>query len=134
MLQQQEYRTVSALQSNDLREALLGLHHAVIEHERRAYEKMNGRQSGAGFLQVLAYDAAYQWLSPLGQLIVTLDEGLDESNPAIVRTVGERARVLVRRELDPAQPFSLRYVPLIDLSPEIALAHAKVLTALRRLA
>src|SRR5438552_12856270 len=57
-----------------LRHALLELHQALIEHERRAYEKVNGRQSGADFLQLLAYDPAYRWLSPLSAVIVALDE------------------------------------------------------------
>ena len=129
---QQAHRTDNALQSNALREALLGLHQAVIEHERRSYEKEHGRQSAADFLQVLAYDAAHQWLAPLGRLIVELDEGLDEHDPRIVRTIADRAHALLRRELDPAQPFSLRYVPLIDISPDVALAHGRTIAALRK--
>lgn len=129
---QQAHRTDNALQSNALREALLGLHQAVIEHERRGYEKEHGRQSAADFLQVLAYEPAYRWLAPLGRLIVELDQGLDDQDPAIVRTIAGRARALLQREVDPAQPFSLHYVPLIDVSPDVALAHGRTIAALRQ--
>ena len=127
-------RTQSAQHLDALREALLGVHQAVIEHERRAYERVQGRQSGAEFLQVLAYDAAFEWLAPLGRLIVTLDDGLDDNVPGIARTVADQARELLRRDADPAHPFSLHYAPIIDASPDVALAHGRLLSALRRIA
>ncbi|MEP6703071.1 MAG: hypothetical protein ABJB04_08765 [Betaproteobacteria bacterium] len=137
--------TSGIAQAAALRHALLDLHHALIEHERRAYEKLHGRQSGAEFLQLLAYDPAYQWLSPLSGMIVALDEAednADDDTAAAAATGGEpkndavhavaaRTVALLRRDSDPAEPFSLRYSPLIDVSPEIALAHARAISAAR---
>lgn len=127
-------RIQSAQQVDALREALLGLHQAVIEYERRVYEKAQGRQSGAEFLQVLAYDAAFEWLAPLGKLIVALDSGLEDGEPAIARTIADQARALLRRDADSAHPFSLHYAPMIDASPDVALAHGRLLAALRGVA
>ena len=58
----------------NLRSALLSLHRALLEHERRAYEKEHGRTSPADFLQVVMRDPALAWLAPLTSLIARLDE------------------------------------------------------------
>jgi len=128
--------TLDATRADALRSALLEVHHAVVECERRAYEKEHGRQTGAEFLQVVAYDDAYRWLSPLSRLIVELDEGIEDAadNPEpVVRAVADRARSLLRRDPDPAVAFSQRYAPLIDASPDVALAHGRMQSVLRDL-
>src|SRR5687767_7029024 len=56
------------------RTALLDLHRALVEGERRDYEKAHGRVSGGDFLQALIRDPAFAWLTPLTRLIARLDE------------------------------------------------------------
>ena len=46
-----------------LRAPLLALHRALLEHERRVYEKVHGRQSSADFLQTVIGDPAFAWLA-----------------------------------------------------------------------
>ena len=130
----QNPESAGATRADALRSALLEVHQAVVEYERRTYEKAHGRQSGAEFLQVIAYDAAYQWLSPLSQLIVALDDGIDEADDKanLVRRIAGEARTLLRRDPDPAVPFSERYAPMIDASPDVALAHGRMQSALRQ--
>ncbi len=117
-----------------LRLALLELHRALIEYERRLYEKDNGRQSAADFLQVLTRDATYEWLAPLSSLILQFDAKprAGEIAPDAV-AIAARARALLRREPDASEPFSLRYTPILDVSPDVALAHMHVIAALRHI-
>lgn len=127
--------TIDVTRADALRNALLEVHQAVVECERRAYEKEHGRQSAADFLQVIAYDAGYRWLSPLSRLIGALDEGMEQADGdlELVRTVAGAARSLLRRDPDPAVAFSQRYAPLIDASPDVALAHGRTQSVLRDL-
>ncbi len=64
------------------RSALLALHRALVERERRDYEKIHGRVSDADFLQGLIHDPAFAWLTPFTTLIVRLEELDDEGNEA----------------------------------------------------
>jgi hypothetical protein len=89
-----------------LRTSLLDLHRALIEHERRAYEKAHGRISPADFLQVVTGDPALAWLAPLTALIARLDEVQD----------GKFAAALAER---------------VQRDPEVAFAYAAAAGALR---
>src|SRR5581483_12360597 len=73
--------TMAAADTDTIRAALLALHRELVEEERRRYEKIHGRQSGADFLQTLIADPAFAWLAPLTTLIVRLDE-LEEAQDA----------------------------------------------------
>jgi hypothetical protein len=120
------------LNAQNLRLALLEVHRELIEHERRLYEKDHGRQSAADFLQLLTNDAAFRWLEVLSGLIVAFDEALEAEDAAqALPQLVAQARSLLRREPDATEPFSLRYTPVLDVSPDVALAHMKAIAALR---
>ena len=107
------------------RTALLALHRALLEGERRGYEKAHGRVGGGDFLQALIEDPAFAWLAPLTQLIARLDE------------VEDAASVLAAiRELLSLRPegseFQRRYAERIDTDPDLAVAHGIVMAELRR--
>src|SRR5262252_5609985 len=50
------------------RTALLSLHRALVDAERRAYEKTHGRIADGEFLQALTRDPSLAWLAPLTSL------------------------------------------------------------------
>jgi hypothetical protein len=106
----------------DLRAALIALHRALLEEERRAYEKTHGRQTGAEFLQTLISDPAFAWLGPLTTLIVRLDELDDEENPEAERSAPSKAAraLLVEQESE----FRSRCAELVQRSPDVAFAYA----------
>ena len=106
----------------DLRAALIALHRALLEEERRAYEKTHGRQTGADFLQTLIADPAFAWLGPLTTLIVRLDELDAEDNPEAERSASSKAArsLLVEKESD----FRRRCAKLVQRSPDVAFAFA----------
>src|SRR5438034_4475293 len=65
----------------DVRHDLLDLHRALVEAERRNYERGRGRLPDRDFLEALINDPALGWLSALTALIVRLDELLEEGSP-----------------------------------------------------
>jgi hypothetical protein len=98
--------------------ALLSLHRTLLEFERRAYEKVHGRATGAEFLQALLGDPAFVWLAPLTSLVARLDEVAN----------AEEARALLA---GPGE-FAARCAARVQLSPEVAFAHAAARHALAR--
>ena len=112
-----------------LRNALLSLHGSLIDCERRAYEKANGRVTGAEFLQELLRDPAFSWIGRLTGLIASFDErGCDEASMH-GRLLRARARMLLRGEGE----FRAKAVERVQSSPEVAFAHAAAVHALGRL-
>ncbi len=112
-----------------LRTSLLVLHKALVESERVEYEKTIGKiKSPNHFLQLLTSDPWFAWLSPLSQLIVSIDEALDAKEPlnsaraeALVR---QAARLLVASET--GAPFSQHYFEALQRDPDVVLAHGDV--------
>src|SRR5690242_19873508 len=71
-----------------LRVPLLALHKTLVDSERIEYEKTIGKiRSPNHFLQLLTSDPWFAWLSPLSQLIVSIDEALDGKEPLTAAAV-----------------------------------------------
>ena len=120
------------------RPALLALHRALVEGERRDYEKAHGRMHGGDFLQLLIHDPAFAWLAPLTRLIARLDELEDAgAAPEAEGAQPEDAHnaLAAIRELLSLRPegseFQRRYAERIDRDPDLAVAHGIVLAELR---
>jgi hypothetical protein len=87
-------------------------------------------------LQLLTRDPEFAWLHPLSELMAWVDELLDPRRDP--RPQPEEAAA-VRNELsrmlgithDPAHPFAVRYLPVLQESPHAVMAHAAVREALR---
>lgn len=107
------------------RTALLALHRALLEGERRGYEKAHGRVSGGDFLQALIQDPAFGWLAPLTRLIGRLDEVEDAAS--VLAAI--RALLSLRPE---GSEFQRRYAERIDTDPDLAVAHGIAMAELRR--
>lgn len=112
-----------------LRSALLRLHKALVESERVQYEKVIGKiHSPNHFLQLLTNDPWFAWLSPLSQLIVSIDEALDARQPLTMPTVDglvkQSSRLLVASENGTG--FAKEYFDALQRDPDVVLAHADV--------
>jgi hypothetical protein len=121
--------TVLRARLEALRPTLLALHKALVESERVEYEKTMGKiQSPNHFLQLLTTDPWFAWLSPLSQLIVSVDEALDEKEPltsaAVEALENHAARLLVASET--GTTFSTHYYEALQRDPDVVLAHAEV--------
>ncbi len=112
-----------------LRTSLLALHKALVESERVEYEKTMGKiKSPNHFLQLLTSDPWFAWLSPLSQLIVSIDEALDVKAPltsaGAEALVKQAAKLLVASETGAG--FSEHYFLALQRDPDVVLAHGQV--------
>ncbi len=112
-----------------LRATLLNLHKTLVQSEGREYAKVLGKiQSPNHFLQLLMNDPWFAWLSPLSQLIVSIDEVLDGEAPLtgakVDAFVKQSAGMLVASET--GEGFSHHYYEALQRDPDVVLAHADV--------
>ncbi len=112
-----------------LRTSLLALHKSLVDSERVEYEKTIGKiQSPNHFLQLLTNDPWFAWLSPLSQLIVSIDEAEDAKEPltaAAVDALTKEAEVLLVAS-EAGEGFSRHYYDALQRDPDVVLAHGQV--------
>jgi hypothetical protein len=113
------------------RRALLHVHRALLDAERKGYEREFGRVPNSGtFLQLTLNDPWFQWLRPMSELIVQIDEWLeaDQQTPGSP----DLAEILLAQVRDRLMPdengadFQRRYLRLLQEDPAVAVAHAEV--------
>ena len=111
-----------------VRTALLGLHKTLLNFEREAYERVEGKISNSyQFLQLVMSDPWFAWLRQLSELIVEMDELLAAREPANESTavaLMEQSRIL----LTPAESgseFQRKYFLAMQQSPEVVVAHSE---------
>ena len=74
---------------------MLALHKALVESERIEYEKTIGKiRSPNHFLQLLTNDPWFAWLSPLSQLIVSIETEVAAGTLGTIVTGGRAETVL----------------------------------------
>lgn len=109
-----------------MRGPLLHLHKTLVESERIEYEKTIGKiRSPNHFLQLLTNDPWFAWLSPLSQLIVSIDEALDGKEPLSAGDI-EALVQQTTRLLQPSESgsgFSRHYFDAMQRDPDVVLAH-----------
>jgi hypothetical protein len=111
-----------------VRTALLALHKTLLNFEREAYERMEGKIGNSyQFLQLVMSDPWFAWLRQLSELIVEMDELLAAREPASESTalaLMEQSRIL----LTPAESgseFQRKYFAAMQQSPEVVVAHSE---------
>src|SRR5262249_37504922 len=113
----------------ELRDALLELHKALIDSERVVYEtKVGPIKSPHHFFQLLSGDPWFAWLRPVSQLIVAMDEALDAKEPltrdGVDVLMNESVFLLVPAER--GGEFGDRYMAALQRDPHVFLAHGQV--------
>jgi hypothetical protein len=117
-----------------LRLALLRLHKTLLDWERAAYERVNGRQSSNALLEALLKDPQFAWLRPLSQLVVRIDEMLEDDVPPCendVEVVLAHARDLTRAD-ETGNPYEQRYFAALQGNPDAVFAHRDVVALLKK--
>ena len=111
-----------------VRQVLLRLHKTLLEFEREAYERVEGKISNSyQFLQLVMSDPWFAWLRQLSELIVEMDELLAAREPgeeSTARALIEQSRML----LTPAEfgsEFQKKYFAAMQQSPEVVLSHGE---------
>jgi hypothetical protein len=119
---------------DNLFQALLRLHKALLDDERVSYERVHGRIASNGeFLQLVLGDAWFAWLRPLSQLMAKLEElGEEDELPDGTNTTTLLASI--QTLLTPSEEgtvFGRHYYEALQREPDVVLAHAAVRTLLR---
>ena len=118
---------------DELRQALLQLHKALLDAQRIRYERENGRVESRGeLLELVLEDASFEWLRVLSALIARLDElaeadKVDDKSGnarAELRGVIERLRTLVRFEGNDG--FTGPYREIVEAVPDALVAHVQL--------
>jgi hypothetical protein len=115
----------------EVREALLRLHRALLEWQRRGYERVHGRVSATELLQGLLHDPEFAWLRPISESIVHIDAMLADQAVADEDGILVQVRALASPDAD-GTPYAQRYLEAIQESPDAVLAHRDLLALLRR--
>lgn len=122
-------------QLDNLSRSLRRLHKALLDDERRSYERVHGRiASNGAFLQLVLEDPWFAWLRPLSQLMVALDEREESREPAAAADITAllaSARTLLTPS-EEGEGFGRQYYDALQRSPEVGLAHAEVRALLAR--
>jgi hypothetical protein len=123
-------------QLQQLVQTLEELHRLLIELARRDYETAHGTVGAVQLLQLLVGDPFFAWMRPLSALIASVSELLDERQAGVSR--GEVVGIVTALDElftlppgvgdapPPGRYFASRYLALLQESPEVAIAHARV--------
>jgi hypothetical protein len=123
---------MNATQAQDVRHPLLDLHRALLDTERREYERARGRLPNGEFLAALLEDPDLAWLSPLTGAVGRLDALLEEDGPESAREL-EACMAQVRSLLkpDPAgAQFQRKYAEALQRSATAVVDHGRTMRAL----
>lgn len=114
----------------DVRERLLDLHKALVDAERRDYERVRGRLPDRDFLDALLRDPALGWLGALTALIVRLDQMIEEGEPPDPADPIAEIRKLLRPDAGGSE-FQRKYADALQRSPDAVLAHGRTMHTLQ---
>ncbi len=69
--------------NDELRSSLLALHKALLDEATKTYELLHGTIGGpTALFKLLLEEKSFQWLRPLSETIVSIDEALETEPPA----------------------------------------------------
>ncbi|HKT94345.1 MAG TPA: hypothetical protein VJS18_19450 [Paraburkholderia sp.] len=118
---------------SNVRKPLLTLHKAILDHERKEYEREFGPVTPAAFLQVLINGSGFRWLMPFSTVIANVDETLDAKDATPDDRIGAAQGVAALFSGEESAEFYERYQALLQASPEILHLHGTVAPLLNAL-
>lgn len=116
-----------------VRNVLLSLHKTLLDFERDAYEREQGKiDNSYEFLNLVMSDPGFSWLRRLSELIVEIDELLAsrESPKEITGAALISQSKMLLTPLESGDEFQRKYFNAMQQSPEVVLAHAEFARAL----
>ncbi len=113
-----------------LRSLLLKLHKALLDAERDSYERVHGRIPTKGeFFQLVIGDEWFDWLRPISQFIVQMDEVLQAKEPVSptqIHVLLVQARDLLPLSEKDTSEAAVRYQRAVENYPAIATMSAEI--------
>src|SRR5688500_15535746 len=123
-----ELSQATAEKLRGIRSALLRLHKTLLELERDAYERANGKiGSSYEYLSLVMHHPQFSWLRHLSELIVQIDEALDareRSSEVTANALIQQSRLLLTPN-ETGPEFQRKYFASVQESPEVVLAHGE---------
>lgn len=118
----------------ELRSVLLRLHKALLHSEKNVYEQFYGRiPSSSEFFRLVIEHDWFNWLRPMSQFIVQIDDVLNSKEPMTLgqaEELLEKARVMLQPSIE-GNSAERRYYRAIQRDPDIALMHAEATRLLK---
>ncbi len=105
---------------DELEAALRAFHKAVLDAERKRFERVRGPMTNTEFFQLVSDKLRFGWLQPLNDLVLAAEDGED---------VTERARELLRPP-DTSTALGRRLVSLMQSDPALVLAQGRLVKLL----
>ncbi|HYW31211.1 MAG TPA: hypothetical protein VE869_06850 [Gemmatimonas sp.] len=102
----------------------------MLEVERARYEKVRGRiANNSAFLQLVISDPWFDWLRPMAQLVLLIDERTSDKKSILgeveAKSLFDRARSLLRADIE-GDAFQRLYYQAVQASPELAVIARQV--------
>ena len=116
------------------RTELLRVHRALLEVERLRYERVRGRiANNSAFLQLVIADPWFDWLRPMAQLVLLIDERTTDKKAPLgsveAKSLFDRARAMLRADAE-GDAFQRLYADAVQASPTLAVLARQVATAI----
>ena len=113
-----------------VRRDLLRVHRALLGVERIRYEKARGTiANNSAFLQLIIADPWFDWLRPMAQLVLMIDERTEDKKAPLgtteAKSLLDRSRSLLRADVD-GDAFQRLYHDAVQASPELAVLARQV--------
>jgi hypothetical protein len=127
--------SLQASELKNVRNGLLRLHKALLEHEKENYEAAHGKIKTTGeYFNLVVNDAWFEWLRKMSGLIVEIDEAFDaKQEPLTIETVillaGQVHRMLF---MDEESDFGKRYQAALQNSPDAIFEHIGISKNLKK--
>ncbi len=121
--------TLSRQQLGELRLSLLRLHKKLLDFERTGYEQIHGQVNAYTLLDLVMHDEWFDWLHPISQLVVQIDDLLKAEEIEILThasSIINQARTLLNPS-ETGSKFEQSYFRAIQGEPDVVLAHADVM-------
>ncbi len=118
-----------------VRQDLLRVHRALLSVERIRYEKARGSiGNNSAFLQLVIADPWFDWLRPMAQLVLMIDERTGDKKSLLgtveAKALLDRAKSLLRADID-GDAFQRLYYDAVQASPDLAVLARQVATGQR---
>ncbi|MDB9524459.1 hypothetical protein PN498_00540 [Oscillatoria sp. CS-180] len=117
-----------------LRPLLLKLHKSLLDAEQDSYERVHGPITSKGELfRLVIGDEWFEWLRPISQFIVRIDETTKSKQPVSpnqLHALLAEARDLIPLESADDSETVVRYQRAVQNRPEIAMMHADMMDLL----
>ncbi len=120
--------TPARLEVTALRHALLRVHKALLEMERRDYERLHGRVNTGELFRLVVDHPQFAWLHSISEFVVRIDEMLDAEGP--VTSADARGIYTVAGKmftpLESGDALQKRYFEALQRDPAVVLEHAEL--------